>query len=258
MFSKNIKKDSNDPNNITRPVNPMSKSFENLNEEMFKHNEDSEKAPKFFFGTGYNGTSKIVENKDDPNKGLNYIILQNDEFHQKHETFLKEISELKHENEILEEDNGRMESDKTRLMGLAFNEAGKNLQCKKALVLYDSEIQEKYKVYKNLNHMVLKIVLTIFVVQMAYLSLTSFVLSKKDNLLFAVLPIIGVFLTDGLVFLSAKFLVKPIYEKSLPFRNIKFFWDPDSMNSNHALLNEILGEISEIEKASEYLEQLIN
>jgi hypothetical protein len=270
--SKFVRKDSNDLNNLIRPGNPMSKSFERIpspemisqktyhgDSDLNMSNQHQHQAPAFYFGTGFDGTSKIVESKDDTNKGLNYIILQNDEFHQKHEVFLKEITELKNENEVLEDDNGRMESDKTRLRGLAINESEKNLKYKRVVLLYGSEISEKYKVNKNLNHMVLKMVLTIFVVQMVYLSVTSFVLSRKNNLVFAVPVIVGTFLTDVLVILAAEFLVKPIYNESSPFRNLQFwfFWHPDSMNANHVRLNEILREISEIEKGSGYLEQLI-
>ena len=256
MFSKN-RKNSIDPKNISRPKNPMSKSFEDLTNPDIRSSQPD--GPSFYFGTGFNGTSKIVES-DDSNKSLNYIILQNDEFHQKHEEFLKEITDLKSENEILEEDNGRMETDKTRLKGLAINEAEKSAKYKKAILLYGSEIQEKYKTNKKLSHVILKIILSILVVQIVYVSVSSFVLSRTNHLSYALLPVSFVLLMDGILILAAELFIKPIYKNSSPFRDLQFwsFWNPDSMNGKHVSLNKILKEISEIEKGSSYLEQLID
>lgn len=173
----------------------------------------------FFAGAGSNNSK---DGKSDKSSEA-YIILQNDILHEKYDSILKELNELRTEHDDLETDNDRLQKSKTCLQGYVKNE-----------FFRASEYRKQNKMYKNA------------------LKLST----KYSNISNAMAFIYGcVPLILGSVYVSAGFLSMTFVFHIYVIR--KYEYEMKSILDKKTLLKS-QREINDIEKSSKMIEDIVD
>lgn len=248
--------------NVSAPMAPMATAIDNVGPGPGSENIN------FFFrgtpnatdskssGTGYSGSSSSHDITKD---GFNFIVLQNDEFHRKNEELVVELLQTKNELELIEDDNGRLETSKTILKGIAMNEGEKNRMYKKAICIYSDELKDNVKVRKELE------ILVKFSFLLLLFSL-YFILHAYSDYSYVLLQIYLMFTPMFIIFFYKFFRI---------YKNLEGFSVITIDNSNRFLripvpkirrtrtgnfmeLHKILKDITEAEKGNSYLDSLID
>lgn len=258
---------------ISSPISPMSPMSPPMataiDNEHFMNSGPGNSGPgnseniNFFFRGTPNAASKSSSDSssvhDITKDGFNFIVLQNDEFHRKNESLMIDLMETKNELELIEEDNGRLESSKTILKGIAMNEGEKNRMLKKAITIYSDELKNNVKVRKELENFVKSSFLLILFSQFLLFNVFS-------DYSLVLLPFYLTFTLRFILFFYKFFVIYKNLEAfstiTIDFSN-KFLRIPipkirREYTRNYMELHKILKDVTEAEKGNSYLDSLID
>jgi regulator of replication initiation timing len=198
---------------------------------------ESKQPVNFYFGNNLKESGIGSDSSD--KTSTNYIILQNDFFHERVKELENEITELKSQVEELENDNESLEISKTSLKGYIKNEGEYNRLAKNLVEIYDITLGTIPKIKEEIEWNIKYFGTAFIMLEICML------IYKFYN--FDILSIIELIILNGLVSYIILKLYKP-YIQLINIKNIK----------NIQSVHKIKQDMKDASRGNDYLSELID